>query len=317
MNIDVQSLPTIASAAMLGSLNISVWEGRKKDKQVEEEIQHSKGAKSKRAASVHKHLFAESPALEAIKALRGEARVWFNRVTLPWDDNGNRIVTSAQYFEVMSDYQRFKQRFDDLVRIFISVYPAEISKQAFEMGALFNRNDYPDVNEIASKFSFNLHIMPLPMAGDFRVDIGNQALEELKAQCERDTQERLKQAMQDAWGRIKTQVEWIRDRMDAVLSHKDNEVEEEKEYDDAGNVVKVNIKKKRRPKLHQSMIDNGLELCGLLRDLNITNDPKLEEARQDLERAIVHIDIDSLRESTVAQEATKKKMDEILSKFNF
>ena len=85
---NMTNLPSIASAAMLGSLNISVWEGRKKDKGVEEEIAQQKGAKSKRAASVHKNLFAESPALDAIKALRGEARVWFNKVTLPWDDNG-------------------------------------------------------------------------------------------------------------------------------------------------------------------------------------------------------------------------------------
>ena len=177
---NMNDLPSIASAAMLGSLNISVWEARKKDKETEQEVQVSKGARSKRAASVQKHLFAESPALEAIKALRGEARVWFNRVTLPWDDNGNRIITTKQYFEVMNDVAKFKQRFDDLVRVFVSVYPTEISKQAFEMGALFNRNEYPDVSEITQKFAFNLNVSPLPMAGDFRVDIGNEALRELR-----------------------------------------------------------------------------------------------------------------------------------------
>lgn len=313
---DMNDLPSIASAAMLGSLNISVWEARKKDKETEQEVQVSKGARSKRAASVQKHLFAESPALEAIKALRGEARVWFNRVTLPWDDNGNRIITTKQYFEVMNDAAKFKQRFDDLVHIFVSVYPTEISKQAFEMGALFNRNEYPDVSEIAQKFAFNLNVSPLPMAGDFRVDIGNEALRELQERCEVDTQVRLKQAVADAWGRVRTQVEWVRDRMVAVLEF-DGAVEEVKEYDDAGNVTKIEVKKKRRPKLHQSMIDNGLELCGLLSDLNVTNDPDLEAARMELEKALVHVDIDSLRESKEVQQSTKKKMDDILSKFNF
>lgn len=313
---DMNDLPSIASAAMLGSLNISVWEARKKDKETEQEVQVSKGARSKRAASVQKHLFAESPALEAIKALRGEARVWFNRVTLPWDDNGNRIITTKQYFEVMNDAAKFKQRFDDLVHIFVSVYPTEISKQAFEMGALFNRNEYPDVSEIAQKFAFNLNVSPLPMAGDFRVDIGNEALRELQERCEADTQVRLKQAVADAWGRVRTQVEWVRDRMVAVLEF-DGAVEEVKEYDDAGNVTKIEVKKKRRPKLHQSMIDNGLELCGLLSDLNVTNDPDLEAARMELEKALVHVDIDSLRESKEVQQSTKKKMDDILSKFNF
>jgi hypothetical protein len=314
---NINDLPSIASAAMLGSLNISVWEARKKDKTTELEVQVSKGARSKRATSVHKHLFAESPALEAIKTLRGEARVWFNKVTLPWDDNGGRIVTTKQYFEVMNDAARFRQRFEDLVRIFVSIYPNEISKQAFEMGALFDRNEYSDVSEVAGKFAFKLNVVPMPMAGDFRIDIGTEALEELKQRCESDTQARLQQAMADAWGRIKTQVEWVRDRMDAALSHEEGAVEEEKEYDGNGNVIKVEIKKKRRPKLHQSMIDNGLELCGLLRDLNVTNDPALEAARKELESVLVIVDIDSLRESPAMQAATKTKMDSILSKFNF
>lgn len=317
MTIDLNTLPSIASAAMLGSLNISVWEARKKDKTTEQEVMEAKGAKSKRAASVHKHLFSESPALEAIKALRGEIRVWFNKETLPWDDNSNRLITTARYFELMQDFQRYQKRFDDLVRIFLAVYPTEISKQAFEMGSLFNRNEYPNVEDVALKFCCALNVNPLPLSQDFRLSIGQEALKELQERCERDTQQRLQFAMADAWQRVKTQVEWVRDRMTAVIEHDPDAVEEIPEHDDAGNVVKVTIKKKRRPKLYESMLDNGIELCSLLRDLNITNDPKLEEARKMLETVLVRTDIDSLKESTEMQTNVKKQMEDILSKFNF
>lgn len=317
MTISTTDLPSIASAAMLGSLNISVWEARKKDKKIEEEVQHSKGARSKRATSVHKHLFAESPALESIKTLRGEIRVWYNRQTLPWDDNSNRIITTAQYFEIMHDFANYKRRFDDLVNIFITMYPTEISKQAFEMGSMFDRNEYPDVSDVRRRFDCNLNVIPLPMAGDFRVDIGKEALKELQERCEADTQARLATAMADAWNRVKEQAEWVRDRMDAVLDHNPDEVEEIPEHDDTGKVIKVTIKKKRRPKLHESMLDQGIELCSLMRDLNITNDPKLEEARKMLESALVRVDIDSLKESTEVQTATRNAMNDILSKFQF
>jgi hypothetical protein len=317
MTIQTNDLPSLASAAMLGSLNISVWEARKKDKGIEQEVQVSKGARSKRATSVHKHLFAESPALEAIKTLRGEIRVWFNRQTLPWDDNSNRIITTAQYFEISHDFANYKRRFDDLVNIFVTMYPTEISKQAFEMGSMFNRNEYPDVSDVKRRFECSLNLTPLPMAGDFRVDIGTEALKELQDRCEADTQMRLSVAMADAWGRVKEQVEWVRDRMDAVLGHNPDDVEEIPTYDDAGTVIKVDIKKKRRPKLHESMLDQGIELCSLMRDLNITNDPKLEEARKMLESALVRVDMDSLKESTEVQTATRNAMNNILSKFNF
>lgn len=317
IEISLDNLPSIASSASIGSLNISVWEGRKKDKTTEQEVQESKGARSKRATSVHKHLLPESPALDAIKTLRGEARVWFNRVTLPWDDNGWRIITTAQYFEVMADAARFEQRFNQLVQVFLNTYSTEISKQAFELGALFNRADYPTVDELRSKFRFTLNINPLPLADDFRLNIGNEALKELRDRCMNDTKLRLQTAMADAWGRVKEQVEWVHSRMTAVLEHDPDAVEEIKETDDDGNVTSVTIKKKRRPKIHESMLDQGLELCSLLRDLNVANDPKLEEARQMLEKALVHVDVDSLKESKETQQSTQKAMQDILDKFNF
>ena len=75
----------------------------------------------------------------------------------------------------------------------------------------------------------------------------------------------------------------VHERMSAVLDHDPDATEETQETDDQGNVTKVEIKKKRRPKLYDSMLEQGIELCGLLRDLNVTNDPALEEARRMLE----------------------------------
>ena len=306
---------SIASSAMIGSLNISVWEARKLDKNTQAEVLANKGAKSRRAATVSKHLFSECPSLEAIKTLRGEARVWFNNATLPWDDNGGRLITTAQYLRVMEQAAKYEQRFNDLLNVFVNVYGTEISKQAFEMGALFDRSEYPPVSEVRGKFRFVLSVSPVPLAGDFRVDIGNEAAAQLKAQYERALAERISGAVADTWQRVKAQVEWVHERMTAVLEHDPDAVEEIPTTDDNGVVVSVEIKKKRRPKLYDSMLEQGLELCAMLRDLNVTNDPRLEAARQDLETALTRVDIDSLKESTELQRATKSAMQDILDKF--
>lgn len=306
---------SIASSAMIGSLNISVWEARKLDRSTQAEVLANKGAKSRRAATVSKHLFSECPSLEAIKTLRGEARVWFNNATLPWDDNGGRLITTAQYMRVMDQAARYEQRFNDLLNIFVAVYQTEISKQAFEMGALFDRSEYPPVNEVRSKFRFGLSVSPVPLAGDFRVDIGNEAAAQLKAQYEKAMEQRVAGAVSDTWQRVKAQVEWVHERMTAVLEHDPDAVEEIPTKDEHGNVVSVEIKKKRRPKLYDSMLEQGLELCELLKDLNVTNDPRLEAARQDLEAALTRVDLDSLKESTELQRATKSAMQDILDKF--
>jgi hypothetical protein len=306
---------SIASSAMIGSLNISVWEARKLDKNTQAEVLANKGAKSRRAATVSKHLFSECPSLEAIKTLRGEARVWFNNATLPWDDNGGRLITTAQYLRVMEQAAKYEQRFNDLLNVFVNVYGTEISKQAFEMGALFDRSEYPPVSEVRGKFRFVLSVSPVPLAGDFRVDIGNEAAAQLKAQYERALAERVSGAVADTWQRVKAQVEWVHERMTAVLEHDPDAVEQVPTTDDNGVVVSVEIKKKRRPKLYDSMLEQGLELCAMLRDLNVTNDPRLEAARQDLETALTRVDIGSLKESTELQRATKSAMQDILDKF--
>lgn len=306
---------SISSAAMLGSINISVWEARKQDRKTAEEVTQSKGARSKRAATVHKHLFSECPALEAIKSLRGEVRNWFNTVTLPWDDNGRRLITTAQYLTVTAQAAKYQQRFEDLTRVFLNTYSTEISKQAFEMGALFDRSEYPPESEVSAKFRFSFTVEPVPESGDFRVDVGIAAAADLRDQYEKTTQLRVAAAVDDAWRRVKEQVEWVKERMEAVLAYDPDAVEEVPTTDDDGKVVSVEIKKKRRPKLYDSMLEQGLELTALLRDLNVTNDPKLEAARVALETALSRVDMESLKESPELQRATRTAMENILSEF--
>jgi hypothetical protein len=122
-------------------------------------------------------------------------------------------------------------------------------------------------------------------------------------------------AVADAWDRVKTQVEWVRDRMAAVLEHDPDQVEEIKTFAEDGSLKSVEIKKKRRPKLYDSMLEQGLELCTLLTSLNVTGDPKLEQARVALETALSRVDMDSLKESPELQKATRAAMDNILSEF--
>ena len=306
---------SISSAAMLGSINISVWEARKQDRKTAEEVTASKGARSKRAATVHKHLFSECAALEAIKSLRGEVRQWFNTVTLPWDDNGRRIITTAQYLTVTDQARKYEQRFNALVQVFLNTYSTEISKQAFEMGALFDRAEYPPEDEVRQKFYFGFTVEPVPMSGDFRVDIGNEAAKELREQYDKAMDARVQGAVADAWRRVKEQVEWVRDRMTAVLAYDPDAVEEVETVGDDGK-REIEIKKKRRPKLYDSMLEQGLALTDLLKDLNVTGDPKLEQARTALETALSRIDMDSLKESPELQQATRTAMNEILDRFS-
>lgn len=297
MTIDISKLPSIASSNLLCTLSVSVWEGRRKDKNIEEEVAAAKGARSRRATSVYKQLFVDSPALENIKTLRNEARLYLNRYTQPWNDNGERTLPVSTYYEeIEQGMASYGRRFNQLVDVLADNWNTEISKQAFERGSMFDRSEYPDVSEIRSKFSFDFNVRPMPLAGDFRLDVGNEALQKLQSLYEAEMQRCVQRAMGDAWDRLRQHVEWIRERCAAVLEH-----------DGEG----------KKPKLYESMIDNGVELCEILRTLNITNDPALEEARTQLHKALLSTDIDSLRESKEVQEKLKNAADSIADKFDW
>ena len=83
-------------------------------------------------------------------------------------------------------------------------------------------------------------------------------------------------------------------------------------------IIKLNMhlgdEKKR---YHDTLITNPLELCELLTKLNVTKDPKLEEARKQLELTMLGANLESIKEDSTARSEVKSKVDAILNKFNW
>lgn len=287
----------IGSNAMLVELNIPLWTARKMDKKVSEEVDVTKGTRA-RGGNYNKNLLAGSDKLERIGKIAGAARTWHYENTLPWTDKGARLLPMKSFFDYKKTLNNFEVQFTQAVNEFCIEYPQLVSKSAFTLGDLFDRDEYPDVEKVRNKFGFKYSFSPVPEAGDFRVDVEEEALTELKEQYESMYKKKLDEAMQDTWQRLHD----VLTHMSEKLSFVDDAVDEQ------GNKVK-------RSPFHATTITNAVELCGLLTKLNITNDPKLEQARQKLERALVGIDADTVKESQEIRHSVKAKVDAILDMF--
>ena len=190
---------------------------------------------------------------------------------------------------------KFEEEFVKLVNEFVTVYPTLITAQAMALGDMFDRSEYPSAEEIAHKFSFRVNYMPVPKAGDFRVDVGNEAEKELQDKLSKLADERIEAAMSDARDRLKTHLGRMMERL---------KVEEVN-----GKVVKSRI--------HDSLIEGGLELCDALRALNLTNDAMLESARAQLEKLLRTVDTTDLRKHDSARVEIRTQVADIIDKFNF
>lgn len=282
---------SIASSAMLVELSISTWTARKLDKKVSTQVDLDNGAKTK-VVNANKNLMAGTGVLDTLVKYAANARAWHLSQTLPWTDNGSRLLPMSNFMEYKKQLGELEANYEALVDKFIIAYPNLVSAAAFQLGTLFDRNEYPDERSLKRKFKFTYSFFPVPTAGDFRIDINEEAKAEIMANCNNAYQDRLNNAMREAWGRLHECLSRMSERL----------------TDNADGSRKI---------FRDSLVENGVELVTMLKHLNITQDPQLEQARRDLQSAIGAHDLDSLRDNSNAREVVKMKVDTILSKFNF
>jgi hypothetical protein len=285
----------IDTCAMLVELNVSQWTARKLDRTVSDELVANKHAQDKGAARVNKHLLAGRSELEVITKFVTETRATVYNNTLPWSDSGIRLLPSAKFMEFNAKLQEAEDKFYGLVTEFVSVYPSLITAQAMALGNMFNRNDYPQPSDIEHRFRFNVNYMPVPSSGDFRVDIGNDAQEELRKKLSALADERVEYAMKDIKTRLLEHLKRMSDRLTI-------------DY----------IQGEAKPRVfHDSLLDGAHDLCEMVQSLNVTNDAQLSDARKALLKAIGNVDVKDLRKDVGARTEVKTQVDDILSKFNF
>ena len=274
---------SIASSAVLVDLNISVWTARKLDRNVSKEIDNSKNTTIK-AGNYNKHILAGSDQLEAISKLASEIREWHSKQTLPWSDTGTRLLPMDNFFAYKDQLSAYEAEFKSRVDTFINEYPNIITVMAYRLGQLFDRSEYPEASKIANKFNLKYTIMPVPEVNDFRIDVEESIREEMRKEYENAYNARVETAMSDAWARLHGTLEHMVDR----LSGEDKKI------------------------FRNSLIENALELTELLTKLNVTKDPKLEEARKALEQSLVGVTPDELRTSVGAREEVLARVTEIM-----
>jgi len=283
------------TCAMLVEFNASVWTARKLDKSTTDEVVATKNATAKDAARVNKHLLAGRTELDVIQQMVGRARTYVYDHTLPWSDSGLRLLPTVNFVSFTEKMNQFEEEFERLVAEFVTIYPTLISAQALSLGDMFKRSDYPTANEMVTKFAFRIGFLPVPTAGDFRVDIGNEAQEELRTRLNEMAEERIESAMRDIRNRLGEHMKRMSDRLTT-------------------DYVQGEAKQRR---FHDSLVDGALELCDLTKALNVVGDATLEAARKELEQALLGVTPQELRKNEYVRQDTKKAVDAILNKFSF
>jgi len=275
--------PTLASSAMLVEVNISHWAGRKKDKRASIDVTHANHADNG-VASVNKKLLANSDTLRAIQTHVTAVRNMHVNMTMPWSNSGLRLLPTAQYFKYSQAMSEMQNEFDRLASDFLTAYNDEVVDVQLKLGDLFSRDDYPTVDALSRKFAFRTNYMPLPDAGDFRVDIGNDALREVRDTYSDFYTKQYNNAMNDVWTRLHKALTNMSDRLD-YGSKEDKKI------------------------FRDSLVDNVNDMVELLRVCNVTGSTQMSTMANNLEEAMSFVTPDALREDDTFRAETKAAVD--------
>lgn len=284
------------SVALICEFNASVWTARKLDRKESDKVCDGAGAKSKGAARVNKNLFAGRTELEDIGKLVTETRNYVYDNTLPWSDSGQRMLIGARFPKFDQRVEDYRDQFNAKVQSFVDIYPTLITAQAMALGEMFNRSEFPPASDIAGKFGMTVGYLPVPSSGDIRVDIGNQAQDELRARLEQMADQRVNKAMAEVNERFIAHLKRMADRLVTDTDSKTGEP--------VGR------------RYTESLVSSAFELCDLVNDYNITGDPLLALARKTLEESLAGVTVTTLREDPIKREAVRSTVSSILNRFS-
>ena len=278
------SAPSITSSAMLVEYNASVWTGRKLDKNASQELEMVKRT-DPNVANVHKKLLGNCPELKAIQQFVGNARNQHYSMTLPWSDMGMRLVTTQMFPKYHKQMTEFQQEFDNLVTKFIGVYDWAVINAQTLLGDLYNSANYPHKNDLIHKFSWRMNYVPLPDAGDFRIDIGNEAQAQLQESYKSYYATMFDKAKSDLSDRLIKPLKNMSERLDYA--------------DDEDKKI-----------FRDTLVDNVMDILDLVKTFD--HDTKLTAVCSQIENALMGVTPDALREDSTLRAETKKSIDDAI-----
>lgn len=274
-------MPKLTDSCILVGLNISSFSGTKTDKKLTEEVSDTHKTKGDALRVVKRLISKES--IQAFKKIESEARTFHRENTVPWLDDGSRMLPAKHHTEYMKAMRRLREKFEDAATDFCTKWPDTLKQARIDLNGTFNEADYPDESTIAHHFKFRISSNPVPDAGDIRVDLPAQEVEAIRRELGDRIDEAEKAAKNDLYGRVGEALATMVNKLatkDAVF--------------------------------RDSLVTNVMEIANLIPALNVTGDTKLEKVRIEILNTIGKVRPDELRDDAFTRKDTLASAQKIL-----
>lgn len=277
----LQAPSTLADKAMLVRLKRSQFHPYAADAKATTQVELANGVGA--VGKFSKRLLKNSTRFNAVMQAFGAVYDYHIKHTLPWLDDGLRMLPSASYMEYTAEMRTLQSVAGRAVDELVQHWATEVTLDSLRLGPLFSADDYP--GDVGSKFGINIQFLPVPSTGDFRVEIDPadaaslaNAIKEAESGVARYIVDQLLEPLRAAAAKLSVPI------------------------GENGAIFR------------DSLIENLVEVTERLPRLNINNDPELARAIDEVRRTASQYrsNIDVLREAPVARETAANRVKELV-----
>ncbi len=276
----------ITERAMLAAVHISIWTAVKHDRKVSRDVADQHGAHLS-AGRYNKQLLRGAEKLDELRTLAGQIRQHFYKITLPWSDEGFRLLPSNFYFGLMERMREFETSFEQGVENFLGVYPQYIDQVRPELNGLFREEDYPSDEKLRAKFGVRLEILPIPSGADFRVQMSAEEQARVSREIDANVRQSLARGTEDLWKRLREVVSHMVDRL--------NEPES---------------------RFHASLVTNVFDLVEILPRLNVQGDEDLNRFGEQVKQRLCTYSAQDLKKHDLLRVTTAADATNIVAQMD-
>lgn len=272
---------SLASEAILVTLNMGKLKSSVREKKVEEDTIRKYGNAGDTTRTTKK-LFKGS--IDELTKSQGQIRVFHYTLTLPWNDNNKRLLPSKKILEYTEGINNLISEHEAKIAEFFKKYVDYINQDKALLKDLFDTSNYLSLEQARQKFYVKVSYEPIEEVGDFRIELKDKAIEEIKRQFLEDRKLFEEKSKKDLWARLYKVVKHMSERL------------------------------KADGKLHESIVTNITELIELLPQLNVLQDKELDKMLEEVKTDLTSIPIVIVKDSEEVRKVVAKKADDILNK---
>lgn len=279
--------------ALLVKLGVSQWTNEKEDQTVSHETCDRHSAQRDTGRFV-KHI-CPPRVLEPIRKSVVRLYTQHRTLTLPWLNDGSRILKASAYTQYMDVINVETAVFNAAKDTFINQYDGLRDEARSSQGSLYSDRDWPSKETVGKKFGVSVRNFPLPSSNDFRQEIFNHIPPE-------DRDRIIQSAKDDERALTQQCIADVFSRMRLVVGNLAGKLEGYQENDGG------------KTRMQESIVGNIRNLVDLLPALNVTDDPMIAEMGQFMIDKLANYDVDTLKNSGLARDNVRAQADEFFKK---